>query len=128
MMSAKTQATLASDPSAYEKTLSTSICRLASMTLAKDLAKAQNIYATVKATSYAGKDSANLIQKEYKDSESVSSNTANTMYADSTSQNDVKIAAYRHLSNIRYYAEKGNPTFILTNKNMDWTSAGTGVY
>ncbi|WP_270246120.1 type II secretion system protein [Coprococcus sp. AM11-30B] len=126
MMSAKTQATLASDSSAYEKTLSTSICRLASMT--KDLAKAQNIYATVKATSYAGKDSANLIQKEYKDSESVSSNTANTMYADSTSLNDVKIAAYRHLSNIRYYAEEGNPTFTLTNKNMDWTSAGTGVY
>ena len=128
MMSAKTQATLASDPSAYEKTLSTSICRLASMTSAKDLAKAQNIYATVKATSYAGKDSANLIQKEYKDSDSVSSNTANTMYADSTSQNDVKISAYRHLSNIRYYAEEGNPTFTLTNKNMDWTSAGTGVY
>lgn len=128
MMSAKTQATLASDPSAYEKTLSTSICRLASMTSAKDLAKAQNIYATVKATSYAGKDSANLIQKEYKDSESVSSNTANTMYADSTSKNDVKIVAYRHLSNIRYYAEEGNPTFTLTNKNMDWTSAGTGVY
>lgn len=126
MMSAKTQATLASDSSAYEKTLSTSICRLASMT--KDLAKAQNIYATVKATSYAGKDSANLIQKEYKDSESVSSNTANTMYADSTSPNDVKIAAYRHLSNIRYYEGEKNPAFILTNKNMDWTSAGTGVY
>lgn len=126
MMSAKTQATLASDSSAYEKTLSTSICRLASMT--KDLAKAQNIYATVKATSYAGKDSANLIQKEYKDSESVSSNTANTMYADSTSPNDVKIAAYRHLSNIRYYEGEKNPVFILTNKNMDWTSAGTGVY
>lgn len=126
MMSAKTQATLASDSSAYEKTLSTSICRLASMT--KDLAKAQNIYATVKATSYAGKDSANLIQKEYKDSESVSSNTANTMYADSTSKNDVKIAAYRHLSNIRYCKGEKNPTFTLTNKNMDWTSAGTGVY
>lgn len=126
MMSAKTQATLASDSSAYEKTLSTSICRLASMT--KDLAKAQNIYATVKATSYAGKDSANLIQKEYKDSESVSSNTANTMYADSTSKKDVKIAAYRHLSNIRYYEGEKNPTFTLTNKNMDWTSAGTGVY
>ncbi|WP_270203081.1 MULTISPECIES: type II secretion system protein [unclassified Coprococcus] len=126
MMSAKTQATLASDSSAYEKTLSTSICRLASMT--KDLAKAQNIYATVKATSYAGKDSANLIQKEYKDSESVSSNTANTMYADNTSPNDVKIAAYRHLSNIRYYEGEKNPAFILTNKNMDWTSAGTGVY
>lgn len=128
MMSAKTQATLASDSSAYEKTLSTSICRLASMTSENDLAKAQNIYATVKATSYAGKDSANLIQKEYKDSESVSSNTANTMYADSTSQKDVKIAAYRHLSNIRYYEGEKNPTFTLTNKNMDWTSAGTGVY
>lgn len=126
MMSAKTQATLASDSSAYEKTLSTSICRLASMT--KDLAKAQNIYATVKATSYVGKDSANLIQKEYKDSDPVSSNTANTMYADSTSKNDVKIAAYRHLSNIRYYEGEKNPAFILTNKNMDWTSAGTGVY
>ena len=128
MMSAKTQATLASDSSAYEKTLSTSICRLASMTSENDLAKAQNIYATVKATSYAGKDSANLIQKEYKDSESVSSNTANTMYADSTSKKDVKIAAYRHLSNIRYYEGEKNPTFTLTNKNMDWTSAGTGVY
>ena len=96
--------------------------------MTKDLAKAQNIYATVKATSYAGKDSANLIQKEYKDSESVSSNTANTMYADSTSKNDVKIAAYRHLSNIRYCKGEKNPTFTLTNKNMDWTSAGTGVY
>lgn len=54
------------------------------------------------------------------------------MYGDNTSGNDVKIATFRHLSNIRYYnkeeTDTTTTTFTLTNKNMEWTAVGTGVY
>lgn len=138
MMSAKVQALLESregsqDSDALQRTLSTSICRLASvngtnLTDTQDLTKPQDIYATVKATSYAGTDSSNSVTKEYRASEAVTSNDANTLYADKTSGNKVEIAAFRHLSNMRYYDADVEATFELTNKNMDWTSVGTGVY
>lgn len=130
MMSAEVQALLDSksgtNKADYEKTLSTSILRLASV--ASELENPQDIYATVKATSYSGGDQSNPIMQEYKDSEAATSNTSNTLYADATSGNRVKISAFRHLSNIRYYENSESAVFELINKNMDWASVGTGVY
>ena len=129
MMSAKVQAVLDTqsgvNKTELEKTSSISISRLGEV--AADLKEEQNIYATVKATSYAG-GSKLVSTTEYRDSEPVSSNTANTMFADATSGSDVKIAAFRHLSNIRYYTKKQKTTFTLTGKNMDWSAVGTGFY
>lgn len=133
MMSAKTMAALnavqdADARTELEKTSSTSICRLS--TVAEALSSPQNIYATVQAVSYAGTERPTLddFMKEYRDSESVSSNTANSMYGDNTSGTNVEINTFRHLSNIRYYGENKSGTFTLKAKNMDWTSAGTGLY
>lgn len=130
MMSAKVQALLDSKSGSnkvdFEKTLSTNINRLSSV--ASALETPQDIYATVKATSYSGNDKNNPVMQEYRDSETVTSNEANTMFADQTNGNDVKIAAFRHLSNIRYYEEPSAVTFTLISKNMDWASVGTGVY
>lgn len=108
-----------------ERTSSTSICRL--QAVATELATQQNIYATVKATPYKGTQ-AKIGGKEYKESELAKSNSANTMYADQTSGNEIKLAAFRHLSNIRYYNKEENTSFTLTNKNMEWTAVGTGLY
>ena len=133
MMSAKTQALLTSragtdSENALLRTLSTSICRLAGMTEDQALATPQDIYATVEAMSYAGTDSHVVVSKEYSASDAATSNTANSMYADKTDGNDVRIAVFRHLSNMRYYDATKNATFTLTDKNMDWASVGTGVY
>ena len=133
MMSAKTQALLTSrtgtdSENALLRTLSTSICRLAGMTEDQALATPQDIYATVEAMSYAGTDSHVVVSKEYSASDAATSNTANSMYADKTDGNDVRIAVFRHLSNMRYYDDTKEATFTLTDKNMDWASVGTGVY
>lgn len=133
MMSAKTQALLTSrtgadSENALLRTLSTSICRLAGMTEDQALATPQNIYATVEAMSYAGTDSHVVVSKEYSASDAATSNTANSMYADKTDGNDVRIAVFRHLSNMRYYDDTKEAAFTLTDKNMDWASVGTGVY
>ena len=108
-----------------ERTSSTSICRLQAVT--PELATQQNIYATVKATPYKGTQT-KTGGKEYKESELAKSNSANTMYADQTSETDIKLAAFRHLSNIRYYDKDEKASFIFTNKNMEWTAVGTGLY
>lgn len=136
MMSAKVQdainKVIADEKKELEQTSSTSICRLAEVN--ESLKNEQDIYATVKATAYKTTDKNQTIQssKEYRDSEETASNSANTMYADNTSGNDVKIATFRHLSNIRYYnkeeTDTTTTTFTLTNKNMEWTAVGTGVY
>lgn len=133
MMSAKTQASLTSrtgtdSENALLRTLSTSICRLAGMTEDQALATPQDIYATVEAMSYAGTDSHVVVSKEYSASDAATSNTANSMYADKTDGNDVRIAVFRHLSNMRYYDDTKEAAFTLTDKNMDWASVGTGVY
>ena len=129
MMSAKVQAVLDSrsgnEQISLERTSSTSIRRL--MTVASDFEKQQDIYATVKAVAYSGKKDVPSAQ-EYRDSEAVSSNVANTLYADGTKDGAVRIAAFRHLSNMRYYSGTETATFTLTNRNMDWASVGTGVY
>lgn len=108
-----------------ERTSSTSISRL--QVVANSLSSPQDIYATVWAKPYQGTSTKND-GKEYKQSEVAASNTANTMYADKTSGAEIKIAAFRHLSNIRYYTEDKKSTFTLTNKNMEWTAVGTGLY
>lgn len=108
-----------------ERTSSTSICRLQAVT--PELATQQNIYATVKATPYKGTQT-KTGGKEYKESELAKSNSANTMYADQTSGENIKLAAFRHLSNIRYYDKSKKASFIFTNKNMEWTAVGTGLY
>lgn len=133
MMSVKTQALLTSrtgtdSENALLRTLSTSICRLAGMTEDQALATPQDIYATVEAMSYAGTDSHVVVSKEYSASDAATSNTANSMYADKTDGNDVRIAVFRHLSNMRYYDDTKEAAFTLTDKNMDWASVGTGVY
>lgn len=133
MMSATTQALLTSrtgtdSENALLRTLSTSICRLAGMTEDQALATPQDIYATVEAMSYAGTDSHVVVSKEYSASDAATSNTANSMYADKTDGNDVRIAVFRHLSNMRYYDDTKEAAFTLTDKNMDWASVGTGVY
>ena len=119
MMSAKVQAVLASGSGttaeALARTSSTSICRLGKV--ASDLKNPQDIYATVKAVSYAGKKDEPSTQ-EYRNSEAVSSNVANSMYADGTKDGNVKIAAFRHLSNIRYYDESNTAEFALTSRNL----------
>ena len=133
MTSAKTQAVLDSQKdegikSDLEKSSSTSITRLASVSDA--LAEPQNIYATVTAAAYSGKADRNTNQ-EYRNSEAVASNAANTMFGDDSEGTDIQVSAFRHLSNMRYYEKNHKDTkatFILTNKNMDWASVGTGVY
>lgn len=130
MMSAKVQKAIndvaaSATKTDLERTSSTSICRL--QAVATELATQQNIYATVKATPYKGTQ-AKTGGKEYKESELAKSNSANTMYADQTSGNEIKLAAFRHLSNIRYYNKEENTSFTLTNKNMEWTAVGTGLY
>lgn len=132
MMSAKVMAALNATSgdtrTELEKTSSTSILRLGAV--ASDLTIPQNIYATVKAVSYAGNVNASLeeFRNEYRDSEEVTSNTANTLYGDDTNGSDIKISTYRHLSNIRYYGKYTSGTFTLESRNMDWTSVGTGLY
>lgn len=127
MMSADTIAMLESrNDAAYDRSLNTSILRLAAV--AEALKEPQQIYATVKATSYAGIDPENPIMQEYKDSETASSNSAHTLYGDRTENEVVQVATFRHLSNIRYYEKKKTAVFQLTEKNMDWASVGTGVY
>lgn len=127
MMSADTIAMLESrNELAYNRSLNTSILRLAAV--ADALKEPQQIYATVKATSYAGGDPENPIMQEYKDSETASSNSAHTLYGDRTEGEVIQVATFRHLSNIRYYDKTKTAFFQLTEKNMDWASVGTGVY
>lgn len=138
MMSAKVQAALDAQTSSTSasndllKTSSISITRLTSV--ASVLSDPQTIYAKVKATAYSG-SLKHTSTVEYRDSEQVKSNTANSMFGDDTEisgkNKKVTVTAFRHLSNIRYYEKnkkKSDTTFCLTNKNMDWASAGTGVY
>ena len=107
----------------------TSIQRLKSV--AQNLEVPVDMYATVKAVSYAG-TLQNVISTEYGTSEMATSNTANSMFADGSKFTDydtkaeLKIATFRHLSNIQYFGTKAD--FELTSKNMDWASVGTGLY
>ena len=129
MMSAETLGVLDAKSGSgigIEKTENTSILRLAKV--ASELVQNQNIYATVKATAYAGSEPGVKLTQEYRDSEVVASNTAQTLYGDETKGTSVEICTWRHLSNIRYRNQSGQVTYTLTAKNMDWAEVGTGLY
>lgn len=130
MMSAKVQASLekaskAAGENLLEKSSSTNITRLKKISEA--MANPVNVYAKVKATSYTGTGNL-IVNQEFRNSEEAESNEANTMYGDKTKGKYVQITAFRHLSNMRYYNKDESTTFKLDNKNMDWTSVGTGLY
>lgn len=107
----------------------TSIQRLKSV--ARDLEVPVDMYATVKAVSYAG-TLENVISTEYGTSEMATSNTANSMFADGSkfvdydTKAELKITTFRHLSNIQCVRTEAD--FELRSKNMDWASVGTGLY
>ncbi len=134
MMSVKVQAMLQISGQ-EEKVLAraelydTSIQRLKSV--ARDLEVPVDMYATVKAVSYAG-TLENVISTEYGTSEMATSNTANSMFADGSkfvdydTKAELKITTFRHLSNIQYFRTAAD--FKLMSKNMDWASVGTGLY
>ena len=114
-----------------------SITRLRNLVPA--LATQKDIYATISARctyQYNGDDLA-----EYRDSNTVTSNVANSLFADGTAdiseekKLDASVTAFRHLSNIRYVKSGTKATddyesalFTLKRMTMDWQSAGTGVY
>lgn len=134
MMSVKVQAMLQISGQ-EEKVLAraelydTSIQRLKSV--AVDLEVPVDMYATVKAVSYAG-TLENVISTEYGTSEMATSNTANSMFADGSkfadydTKAELKITTFRHLSNIQHFRTEAD--FELMSKNMDWASVGTGLY
>ena len=134
MMSVKVQAMLQISGQ-EEKVLArtelydTSIQRLKSV--ARDLEVPVDMYATVKAVSYAG-TLENVISTEYGTSEMATSNTANSMFADGSKfvdydkKAELKITTFRHLSNIQCVRTEAD--FELMSKNMDWASVGTGLY
>ena len=134
MMSVKVQSMLQISGS-EEKVLAraelydTSIQRLKSV--AQDLEVPVDMYATVKAVSYAG-TLENVISTEYGTSEMATSNTANSMFADGSkfadydTKAELKITTFRHLSNIQHFRTEAD--FELMSKNMDWASVGTGLY
>ena len=135
MMSAELQAMLNLSPDnnkveARERLYSTNITRLDAVS--DDLAQPVNMYATVKAVAYAGNKGL-VLSQEYRPSEEVSSNEANSMFGDKSdsSAHKMEIETFRHLSNIRYYKEKTateETTFELASRKMDWASVGTGLY
>lgn len=141
MMSADAQAALeqtglsATQQTKLHQSSDVSITRLAQISkIAEksgvDLSNPQNIYATVKAVSTYKNTDGDM--SEYRQSSEVSSNSANTMYADGTKESnhmlDAGISTFRHLSNIRYYDASKSAKFTLKNNEMDWNSVGTGLY
>lgn len=105
---------------------STSITRLGNVI--PELSVPEDIYAVVEARpTYRNMEGDS---REYRSGSPVRSNTENTMFAGGTEKKngrlDAKLTRFRHLSNIRYCGEEAG--FALTNRNMDWISAGTGMY
>ena len=89
------------DKSMLDATTSTSILRLAKV--AESLKEQQTIYASIQALSYYQRGSQST--NEYRSSEKVTSNSSNTLYGDDSTENKIKVAYFRHLSNIRYEEE-----------------------
>lgn len=117
------------------QSVSTGITRLGEKIPALQLP--QDIYAEIQAqpayrviTGEDGKEIAMSIT-EYKMGSPVRSNIENTLYANMAWKDSVleaEITRFRHLSNIRYYAPDQSAVFILASRNLDWTSAGVGMY
>ena len=106
---------------------STSITRLGGEVSA--LKEPLNIYAEIQVEpTYKGTTGEFI---EYQSSGKVKSNVENTLYAEGKINGDeleAKISRFRHLSNIRYYDKDKRADFMLTARNLDWTSAGIGMY
>ena len=82
-----------------------------------------DIYATVQVLPASGS-----IDSEYTASNEARSNTANTLFTDGSTAAECGIAAFRHLSNIRYQSGTGDQTFRITARTLDWTSDSVTVY
>lgn len=132
VLKAKSGETLETDPASPlsvtpKQQYSTSITRLGSAIPA--LESPLNIYAEIQVEpTYYGTTGEFT---EYEPSSKVKSNVENTLYAESKVKNNVleaKISRFRHLSNIRYYDKEKKAEFTLTARNLDWTSAGIGMY
>ena len=104
MMSAEILGVLSSSQNKdgeLDATTSTSILRLAKV--AESLKEQQTIYACIQAVPYYQRGSQST--NEYRSSEKVTSNSSNTLYGDDSTENKIKVAYFRHLSNIRYEEE-----------------------
>lgn len=90
-----------------------------------DLEKPLTIYAKIQAfPSPTAEESGD----EYQPSTVVSSNTANTLFGDGTNSTSCEVAAFRHLSNIRYMDDNETRTFAVTAHALDWNSDSVRVY
>ncbi len=134
MMSADAKASLdaksisQAEAKALARSSSVSITRLAQV--AEILAEPADIYATVQAFSTYRNMEGDM--GEYRESTPVSSNVANTLYANGTKVTgdvlEAQISTFRHLSNIRYYDPEEKAEFTMTVRNMNWNSSSVGVY
>ncbi len=107
---------------------STSITRLGN--LIPSLQAPQDIYAQIEVQPTYGIADGSFT--EYKPSGPVRSNVENTLFVkgsvDEGGALEAQIGRFRHLSNIRYYDTEKQATFTLFGRNLDWASAGTGMY
>lgn len=103
------------DKSMLDATTSTSILRLAKV--AESLKEQQTIYACIQAVPYYQRGSQST--NEYRSSEKVTSNSSNTLYGDDSTENKIKVAYFRHRSNIRYEEEDTKKEITLTGKGKN---------
>ena len=118
MMSAEILGVLSSSQNKdgeLDATTSTSILRLAKV--AESLKEQQPIYACIQAVPYYQRGSQST--NEYRSSEKVTSNSSNTLYGDDSTENKIKVAYFRHLSNIRYEEEDMKKEITLTGKGKN---------
>mgnify|MGYP007098703281 CR=1 FL=1 len=119
MMSAEILGVLSSSQNKdgeLDATTSTSILRLAKV--AESLKEQQTIYACIQAVPYYQRGSQST--NEYRSSEKVTSNSSNTLYGDDSTENKIKVAYFRHLSNIRYEEEDTKKEITLTGKGKNY--------
>lgn len=118
MMSAEILGVLSSSQNKdgeLDATTSTSILRLAKV--AESLKEQQTIYASIQAVPYYQRGSQST--NEYRSSEKVTSNSSNTLYGDDSTGNKIKVAHFRHLSNIRYEEKDTKKEITLTGKGKN---------
>lgn len=120
MMTAELAGNVAATPSdpATKTYFGTSITRFGGA-----FAAPMDIYATVQVLPASGS-----IDSEYTASNEAKSNTANTLFTDGSTAAECGIAAFRHLSNIRYQSGTGDQTFRITARTLDWNSDSVTVY
>lgn len=77
----------------------------------------KSIYACIQAVPYYQRGSQST--NEYRSSEKVTSNSSNTLYGDDSTENKIKVAYFRHRSNIRYEEEDTKKEITLTGKGKN---------